>query len=144
MWGWVVTVAGIAILSVLCDIVLPEGQTRKYIKTVFGVVVTLVIVQPIIGLFSGDLGDFSLSTDGETEIQGQYIENVTNRQNENKIKSVNLLLGANGIDVKEIVIDGDKSLLVELNCPYSQQSKNVVDDVIAIYFADYDTVYIWH
>lgn len=144
MWGWVVTVAGIAILSVLCDIVLPEGQTRKYIKTVFGVVVTLVIVQPIIGLFGGDLGDFSLSTDGETEIQGQYIENVTNRQNENKIKSVNLLLGANGIDVKEIVIDGDKSLVVELNCPYSQQSKNVVDDVIAIYFAEYDTVYIWH
>lgn len=48
MGQWVVTVAGIAILSVLCDIVLPDGDTRKYVKTVVGIVVTLVMLQPIV------------------------------------------------------------------------------------------------
>lgn len=50
---WVLSVAGIAILSVLADIVLPNGTCRKYIKTVVAIVVTLVITQPVISLVNG-------------------------------------------------------------------------------------------
>lgn len=54
MAQWVLSVAGIAILSVLADIILPNGSCRKYIKTVIGVVVTLVVAQPIFSLFGGN------------------------------------------------------------------------------------------
>lgn len=48
MAKWVISVAGIAILSVLSDVVLPAGQTRKYVKTVVSVVVTVVLAQPLL------------------------------------------------------------------------------------------------
>lgn len=50
MRQWVFSVAGIAVLSVLADVILPNGQTRKYVKTVIGVVVTMVLAQPVLNL----------------------------------------------------------------------------------------------
>lgn len=47
----ITTIVGIALLSVLCDIILPDGSTKKYIRTVVGVVVTLVVVNCILQLF---------------------------------------------------------------------------------------------
>ena len=73
MAQWVLSVAGIAILSVLADVILPVGQTKKYIKTVIGVVVSLVLVQPIIS-FAG--GESKIITTETVEPQQQYISYV--------------------------------------------------------------------
>ena len=69
MAQWVLSVAGIAILSVLADVILPIGQTKKYIKTVIGVVVSLVLVQPIISLAGGESDIFATSTEMEPQQQ---------------------------------------------------------------------------
>ena len=79
MAQWVLSVAGIAILSVLADVILPVGQTKKYIKTVIGVVVTLVLVQPI---FSIAAGDSIFATDVEVQPQQQYISYVESQSQE--------------------------------------------------------------
>lgn len=44
----ITTIVGIALLSVLCDVILPDGSTKKYIRTVTGVVVTLVVVKCVL------------------------------------------------------------------------------------------------
>ena len=44
---WVLSIAGICVLSVLVELVLPEGQTRKYIKAIFSFFVIVVIVAPL-------------------------------------------------------------------------------------------------
>lgn len=75
MKQWVLSVAGIAILTVLADVILPGGQTRKYIKTVIGIVVTLVLVQPLLSFTAGGKYSFSL-TEQEIEPQQQYISYV--------------------------------------------------------------------
>ena len=143
MGQWVVTVAGIAILSVLCDVILPEGQTRKYVKTVFGVVVTLVIVQPLIGLFDGG-GLFSFSSGNIDGIQQQYIESVENRQNKNTADSVKLLLEYKGISVSKInVSDWDKSVTLQLDESYSKQIEDIVHVAVSSYFPDYEIITIW-
>ena len=143
MGQWVVTVAGIAILSVLCDVILPEGQTRKYVKTVFGVVVTLVIVQPLIGLFdSSDL--FSFSGDSLDGIQEQYIESVDNRQNRNTADSLKMLLKYNDISVGNVTVSTvDKSVTLQLEETYSKQLEDVVRVAVSSYFPDYEIITIW-
>ena len=142
MGQWVVTVAGIAILSVLCDVILPEGQTRKYVKTVFGVVVTLVIVQPIIGLFTGD--GWSLANDNMNNIQQQYIESVDARHSKNASDSVKLLLEYKDIPVNKITVsDMEKSVTVQLDEPYSKQHEDIVKVVVGSYFPDYEIIAIW-
>lgn len=143
MGQWVVTVAGIAILSVLCDVILPEGQTRKYVKTVFGVVVTLVIVQPLIGLFEGN-GWFSFNSGETNELQQQYLESVNNRQNQNAIDSVRSLLEYKGILVSKIsVSDSEKRVTISLEHDYSKSIEDTVSVVVSSYLPNYEIITIW-
>ena len=139
MGQWVVTVAGIAILSVLCDVILPEGQTRKYVKTVFGIVVTLVIVQPIVGLLDGD---FDLwNTETETEVQQQYLANVEDRQNAEVARSVQTLLLNNGVSPVEVrVCDGKIALTLSRK---ESSKENTVKSVMASHFSRYELSIVW-
>lgn len=145
MGQWVVTVAGIAILSVLCDVILPEGQTRKYVKTVFGVVVTLVIVQPLIGLFSGDFTFSWSNTGGETvTVQEQYIENIEARQNETAANTLIIILEANGFTVENITVSQiNKSVTLQLATKYGVQSEAKVREIVNSHFYGYETVITW-
>lgn len=77
---WAISVVGIVILTVLSDVILPEGETSKYIKTVVGIVAVLVLVSPLPSILSGDL-QFSLqsSNNSQTEqVQHSYLEYVCN------------------------------------------------------------------
>ena len=142
MGQWVVTVAGIAIFSVLCDVILPEGQTRKYVKTVFGVVVTLVIVQPIIGLFGND--GWSFTNGNVDDVQQQYIESVESRRRENVADSVKLLLEYKGVSVSKITVsESDKSVTIRLEEAYSKPHDDIVKVVVDSYFPDYKIIAIW-
>lgn len=48
---WVISVVGIVLLSILADIILPHGQTNKYIKNIFAIITVFVIVTPLPSLF---------------------------------------------------------------------------------------------
>ena len=143
MGQWVVTVAGIAILSVLCDVILPEGQTRKYVKTVFGVVVTLVIVQPLIGLFDGSAW-FSFEGGEMYGVQYSYIESVDNRQNKGAADSIKLLLEYKDVSVNNIsVSNSDKTVTLQLDETFSKQVEDIVKIAVSSYFPDYEIITIW-
>ena len=146
MGEWVVTVAGIAILSVLCDVILPEGQTRKYVKTVFGVVVTFVIVQPLLGLFSGNFSLLWSTSDGvESNIQEQYVESVNARQNQIAAKYVKSTLDADNIAVDSIsVSESAATVTLKLNVSYSAEHNQKVKEVVSRYFPSYEIVTIWN
>ncbi len=53
--AWVLSIVGIVMLTLIVDIILPEGQTNKYIKSVFAVITVFVIALPIPSLFNGDI-----------------------------------------------------------------------------------------
>ena len=143
MGKWVVTVAGIAILSVLCDVILPEGQTRKYVKTVFGVVVSLVIISPIVTLFSdglkGDIIDDKLVT-----AQQPYLDSVADRQNKYALQTIRQLLQSKGIAVKSIELNstGDR-LVLELDVSYTSERNAIVEQITSAYFPKCEHVCIW-
>ncbi|MCH5151178.1 MAG: stage III sporulation protein AF [Clostridiales bacterium] len=144
MGKWVVTVAGIAILSVLCDVILPEGQTRKYVKTVFGVVVTLIIVQPVIQLFGGGISGIFTSADSNMEAQQQYLQNVHDRKTENALKSVRTLLEENDLTVESITVsDAEQTVNVQMNVVYSANAERKVKTVVSAYFPNYNIITVW-
>lgn len=140
MGQWVVTVAGIAILSVLCDIILPEGQTRKYVKTVFGVVVTFVIVQPLIGLF--DKNDVFTQNDIEWEVQYRYLDSVKDRELNDTQNRLLSQLKANGIEVQELNVS-DGTVEVRLPTTPSAETEAKVKAIVAIYFPEYAVRTVW-
>lgn len=64
---WTISVVGIVVITLLVDIILPQGETNKYIKSVMSIITVLVLLQPLPLLFSGESGVFTsaLTSEGE-------------------------------------------------------------------------------
>ena len=54
MSGWIMGIVGVIALATLADILLPEGETAKYIKGFLAVFVVAAIVAPIPLFLSGE------------------------------------------------------------------------------------------
>lgn len=146
MGQWVVTVAGIAVLSVLCDIVLPDGQTRKYVKTVIGVVVTLVMIQPLAGLVGGSLnvGGYSEDKQADVVIQQQYLDMTLDKQVNARLTTACDVLNANGLTVKAVSVDRhNKQINMRCFAERSEKNEKLLYKVFNTYFAEYKIVVDW-
>ena len=51
---WIMSIVGITALGVLMDILLPEGETNKYIKGIFALFTVFVIIYPLPKIANGD------------------------------------------------------------------------------------------
>ncbi len=49
--NWIVNLVVVILLSVLVDIILPNGSMRKYAKFVLGILIIFVVISPIIAAF---------------------------------------------------------------------------------------------
>ena len=145
MGQWVVTVAGIAILSVLCDVILPDGDTRKYVKTVVGIVVTLVMLQPVVNFIANPNGqDFIPSSKNDVVIQQPFLDMVKDKQDKIQIKTIGDMLSARGIEVTDIKLDrSQKTVSLNVNGNYSDKILSTVNSVVKIYFDNYKISIIW-
>lgn len=50
---WAVSVTAAIMLSAIISALLPESGIKKYVSVVLGVVVTMIILAPVVKLFSG-------------------------------------------------------------------------------------------
>ena len=53
--SWILSIAGVICLSVIVELILPEGQMNKYIKGIFSFVVIFIIISPIPTLMKKEL-----------------------------------------------------------------------------------------
>jgi stage III sporulation protein AF len=121
MTQFVITIIGISAISILIDILLPEGQTNKYIKGIFSVITLLVIVSSLINLFDKNINindllqvDSELNADQETlkeimEDKYKIMEEDTERILEmNNYKNIEIYIYydiSNPNVIKKVVID---------------------------------------
>ncbi len=62
MSGWILSVTAVICLTVLMDIVMPDGQMNKYVKGITSLIVVFVVVSPLASIFKGEF-DFSLKSE---------------------------------------------------------------------------------
>ena len=53
MRGWALSVAGAVIFGAVCELLLPAGEIKKYVKIVLGLVLVFAVISPFAS-FSGD------------------------------------------------------------------------------------------
>ena len=58
--AWILSIAGIICISVLLELIMPEGQMNKYIKNIFSFVIVLVIILPLPKLINSDFDSSSM------------------------------------------------------------------------------------
>lgn len=71
--SWILTICGICILSVIIDLILPDGQTSKHIKAVFSYIVILVVIAPIPSVFNKNFNIDDIFQADEIVIDNNYI-----------------------------------------------------------------------
>lgn len=101
--AWVLSIAGIVVLTVMVDIIIPEGKTGKYIKGIFAMVTVLVIAMPLPKIFNSEF-DFSKLATESVGINADFevMENIFQmrvERLENKIAAAAEKEGINGIEV---------------------------------------------
>jgi len=74
--AWLLSIAGVVILSVLAEFVLPEGQMNKYTKVIFSFVILLVIIMPLPKVLGKEF-DISKFLGGANDtLQEDYLEQI--------------------------------------------------------------------
>ena len=73
---WLLSIAGVVILSVLAELVLPEGQMNKYTKVIFSFVILLVIIMPLPRLLGKDFDISKFLGGSQDTLQDDYLEQI--------------------------------------------------------------------
>ena len=119
--GWILSIAGIICISVIIELLLPNGQMNRYIKGVLSFLVILIVIMPIPKLLNKDF-DFSNIFNNEIyEIDSDYLyqvnidkmngikETIENKVEERGYKNVSVYLNCdifdNTMQFKSIYVD---------------------------------------
>lgn len=112
---WILSIAGIICISVIIELILPEGQMNKYIKGIFSFIVILVIIMPIPKLIGSNF-DFSniLNYENSVNVDEDYIYQLN-------LNKLNLLKE----DIEsEINKYGYENVSVYINCNIFENKMN--------------------
>ena len=89
-WAGGIVIA--VIIGTIIEMILPEGNCKKYIKVVIGIYVLFTIISPVISEFTGNninLADtFDIDTYIEEAKETTQVQNIVQNDNENNIQSI--------------------------------------------------------
>lgn len=105
---WVLSIVGIIILSILVDLILPSGSMSKFIKSIFGYLVIVVILSPVFSFFSGK--NFSINdifSPSSVEIQDGFVAGVNRQFLDTMEDAIEQSCQANGIKFVEVGIEAN-------------------------------------
>lgn len=148
MQAYMLSIVGVVVASVFIDLVMPVGQTSKYIKSIFAIFVIFVLVSPVLNLISDKEKIKDLVQSDGYNLVDSYLENFYKSKveaYENEILSVfesydihdvdisieysvehnDLIVKSVTVNLKNVVI-GDKADNVNL---YSL-SNEIINEVI--------------
>lgn len=74
--AWILSIAGVVLLSVLVELILPAGSMNKYIKGIFAFIIMFVILSPIPKLLNQNI-DISSWFDSQTiKVDEDYLQQL--------------------------------------------------------------------
>lgn len=120
--NWILSIAGIICVSVIVELILPDGQMNRYIKGIFSFIIILVVIMPIPKLLNRDFDFSNIFNNSGYEINSDYLYQV----NLDKMNSVK-----NEIE-KQIEKRGYLNVVVSINCDIfdnSMQYKSIFVDL---------------
>ena len=125
MSGWILSIVGMVLTVTLTEILLPEGQTAKYIKGVISLMVVYVVIAPIPALMQSKIDintffDFSLSS---YESDDAFIELIKEDKQSALGLELDRVFALNGLQESSaiVVLDGSNVVFrVILSAPSTE------------------------
>lgn len=102
-------------MIIILEMILPEGKNKKYVTFVCGIVVTIILVEPIISLLNIDIDEVFTNVNADYEEikinENLYEESVRKTYEQNLIYDITNRLKENGYDVSNIKVEYDEQTL---------------------------------
>lgn len=115
MQAWIASIVGIVVLGVLIEIILPEGESRKYIRGVYGLIVVWVLVSPLPKLLQAVPSTGANSGDSQQSVQidESWAQSIAQQRLESDRNSLQELLQKNNYgNVQAVLIPSDDDIYV--------------------------------
>ena len=138
--NWILSIAGIICLSVVVELILPDGQMNRYIKGIFSFIVVLVILLPIPKLLNknfniSDILDgsgieadqdylYQLNLDKINLVKEQVEEEISKHGYQNVKVYINCDIFDNAMQFKSITVDLT-SLVITENAEHKDITKRI-------------------
>lgn len=103
MTAWITGIVGVVVVGVLIDVLMPEGESNKYIKGVYALIVVLVIASPIAKALKSDI-DFSKYFEGAFETDSAFVEYVNDDRKDADEQKITNSLKLRGYENAQVVI----------------------------------------
>ena len=140
MSSWILSIVGIVCMGVIIDIFIPDGQTNKYIKGIFSLLIVFVIISPLPKFINKDYNLNNILNNVNTDIDINFISNI-NKQKADAIQ--NLLSNAlknEKIDVKSLEITSNylqeefevMSVFVDISNNKAETKEELKNNIIKI------------
>lgn len=103
---WILSIAGVTILGVVIDFILPTGETNKYVKGVFAFIIIFVIVSPIPKWIKGFSFD-DIFNGNDILLQEEYLYEINQKRISATEESIVKELKAKGIEQVSVIISAN-------------------------------------
>ena len=132
MSGWILSVVGMVLTVTLAEIMLPEGQTAKYVKGVISLMVVYVVILPIPVLLSAkfDVNSFFNFSSSSYETDLGFIQIIKEDKQSALSGSLERVFADSGLGSAGVsIILGEKD---DVECVFLSASKEEIEDAISI------------
>lgn len=102
MGAWLMKITGVIALSTLSSLLIPNGQTKKYVKGIFALITLFVLVSPLPKLLKSDFSGFpnAFDTVSELEIDETFLYGVATNAYKTQERNIEKFLKEKGIESK--------------------------------------------
>lgn len=102
MGAWLLKITGVIALSALSSLLIPNGQTKKYVKGIFALITVFVLVSPLPKLLKSDFSGFpnAFDTVSELEIDETFLYGVATNAYKTQERNIEKFLKEKGIEAK--------------------------------------------
>ena len=135
MSAWVMAIIGVISITVLVDILLPEGETAKYIKGVLSIFVVATIVAPIPAFINKDWSIDNIFSGSYPVVDEQYIEAINESRADEQQKQIKDFLVNNGYEIVQVVItvgQGNIYIIDRVDVTAGEPSYEDADEIISL------------
>ncbi|MDE6550196.1 MAG: stage III sporulation protein AF [Clostridia bacterium] len=135
MSAWVMAIIGVISITVLVDILLPEGETAKYIKGVLSIFVVATIVAPIPAFINKDWSIDNIFSGSYPVVDERYIATINESRADEQQKQIKDFLVNNGYEIVQVVItvgQGNIYIIDRVDVTAGEQSYEDADEIISL------------
>ncbi|MBQ7653306.1 MAG: stage III sporulation protein AF [Clostridia bacterium] len=138
---YVLQIVGVVLLSVLADVLLPNGQINKFVKGVFSIVLTFTVLTPLNALVNGQTDVFQRASDAlSVSVDENYLSQIERNKNEYYSNIIARALAEEGVEAEVTVDSGMVTVILRSTCDHStvkdviRSHINVADENIVIVY----------